>query len=257
MSTPQTIKDQIIAAKIGLIEAETHGQEIDNRTAAALALASEISAEREKRSAEWESVANSRYREYQFTDTVDPGSVQKAIDTLTRWDRMDTIAGDNRPYKFVICSPGGSVVHGIKLYTAIKALATKRDVLTIASGFCASMATVIHQAGSLRVIEPGCSYLLHDVSGDAFGSLGNMEDTLEWLGKLNSMLTRLLSERATTTFEELAAISKRKDAWFMPEDVMKLGLADTIGYALHASPDMPIVNPTPPAEPVKTKRKKV
>lgn len=252
----------VAAARVALLEAEAEGQRIDNRTAIALATTAEISAERERQSAEWERVANSRFREYHFTAQVDHESVANAIDVLTRWDRIDSDAGDFRPYKFVICSPGGAVIHGMKLYSTIKALSSKRPVITVASGFCASMGTIIHQAGSLRVIEPGCSYLIHDVSGEAFGSHGSMEDTMEWMNKLNALLHKCLADKANVSVEEIKAISRRKDAWFMPEEVIQLGLADVIAYGMNATPDMPIttvfVQPAPKTrkKPATTTRKK-
>jgi ATP-dependent protease ClpP protease subunit len=121
------------------------------------------------------------------------------------------------------------------------------------------MATVIHQAGTLRVIEPGCSYLIHDVSGESFGSLGNMQDTMDWLNKLNAMLHRALAAKAKITLAEVAELGKRRDGWFMPEEILGFGLADTIGYAFNATIGMPLVSgetitPAPVAKAARTRK---
>ena len=231
-------KDLERCANVEFIRAQVEGQKIDNRTADALATTATISAEREINTVKWEQASNSRNREYHFTDQVGPDSVSAAVDTFSRWDRLDSQseeAGETpkRSYKFVICSAGGSVVHGMKLYSTLKAIAGKRDLTTVASGICASMATVLHQTGTRRIIEPGCSYLIHDVSGDSGGSLGQMQDAMEWMNALNAELHKALAEKSNMTVEEVAALGKRRDAWFMPTQVVEMGLADEIGYAIH------------------------
>lgn len=239
--TPEELnmKLQLAASKIAAIDAERDGQLIDNRTAEALAVTAEISAKREVDTSKWEHVSNSRVREYHFTSDVNANSVDHAMDTLTRWNRLDEDQPD-RAYKFVICSPGGSVIYGMKLYNVLKGIATKRPVITVASGICASMGTIIHQAGNLRVIEPGCSYLIHDVSGESFGSIGSMEDTMAWMSKLNHSLHVALAEQSKLTIDEIASLSKRRDAWFMPDEVLSMGLADVIEFSLNACAGMPI-----------------
>lgn len=232
--------EELAMARIGLIAAEAEGQRIDNLTAQALATTAQISAAREVKSQAWEDAGNSTSREYHFTASVDEGSVDRAIEALTRWNRIDSANGDNREYKFVICSGGGAVVYGMKLYSVLKAISAKRPVVTVASGLCASMATIIHQAGSLRVIEPGTSYLIHDVSGESFGTIGSMEDAMAWMSKLNATLHAALAEKSNLTLEEVAQLGKRRDSWHMPDEVLAMGFADVIGYALDATSTMVI-----------------
>lgn len=217
-------------AEAEYFKAKTHGQNTDNRTADALAKSADIAVGRELLKEQWDAASNGRNRAYHFTDSVTSDTVEAAVDVLNRWQRLD--ADDlTMPYRFVICSPGGSVVAGMKLYSTIKAVAATRPVVTVASGVCASMATIIHQAGTERIIEPGCSYMIHDVSGEVFGSLANMQDTMDWLAKLNSTLHEHLAEKSTMTVEEIAELSKRRDSWYMPQEVVDMGLADRIGYA--------------------------
>lgn len=209
-------------------EAQTIGQEIDNRTAAALAASAEIALGRENLKEQWDAASNGRNRTYHFTDAVTTESVESAVDVFTRWNRLD---GDNgKAYRFVICSPGGNVISGMKLYSTLASIAAKRPLITVASGICASMATVIHQAGSKRIIEPGCSYMIHDVSGEMFGSITSMQDTMDWLKKLNAQLHVLLAEKSKLSVEKVAELGSRRDAWYMPDEVVEMGFADEIGY---------------------------
>ena len=215
-------------AEARYFDAQTRGQEIDNETASALAASAQIALTRETLKEKWDSASNGRNRSYHFTENVTSDTVEQAVDVLNRWDRLDK---DQRPYRFVICSGGGNVISGMKLYSTLKSLAAKRPLITVASGICASMATVIHQTGTTRLIEPGCSYMIHDVSGEVFGSIGNMQDTMKWLEKLNNQLHVCLAEKSNMTVKQIAELAKRQDSWFMPEEVVAHGLADEIGYA--------------------------
>lgn len=235
IDTGEATKDKLKAeafkatAEGEFFRAQTIGQEIDNRTAAALAASAEIALSREQLKDRWDAASNGRNRVYHFTDEVTPDSVEQTVDVLNRWSRLDK--NDNRPWKFVICSPGGTIISGMKLYSTLKAVGQQRQLITVATGLCASMATVLHQAGTKRVIEPGCSYMIHDVSGQTLGNVSSMQDTIDWLNKLNRQMHIILAERSHKSVDEIAATSKRKDAWFMPEEVLEWGLADEIGYA--------------------------
>lgn len=219
---------QRAAAEARYFDAQTKGQEIDNQTATALATSAQIALGRESLKERWDAASNGRNRSYHFTDSVTSDTVEAAVDVFNRWDRLDQ---DERPYRFVICSGGGNVIAGMKLYSTLKAIARKRPLITVASGICASMATVLHQTGTRRVIEPGCSYMIHDVSGEVFGSIGNMQDTMKWLEKLNNQLHVCLAEKSKMSVAEIAELGKRQDSWFMPSEIIELGLADEIGFA--------------------------
>lgn len=215
-------------AQARYFEAQAEGQRIDNRTASALAASAEIALGRERLKDLWDASANGRNRVYHFTDDVSAESVEPCLDILGRWFRMDE--GNEKPWRFSICSSGGNVVAGMKLYSTLRSIAMTRPVVTIASGMCASMGTVIHQAGTLRLIEPGTSYLLHDVAGQAGGTISNMQDTMGWLKKINTRLHQALAEKTKYTPEQIAELCDRKDSWYMAEEVVEMGFADRLGF---------------------------
>lgn len=217
-------------AQAEYFRSQTLGQLVDNQTAEILSASAKIAYGREVLKESWEGASNGRNRAFHFTDTITSESVEQAVDVLNRWQRID--GDNNRPWRFIICSPGGSVISGMKLYSTLKSIAATRTIVTVASGICASMATVIHQAGTQRLVEPGCSYMIHDVSGEVFGSIGNMQDQMDWLNKLNHQLHRALAEHSNLSIEEIAELSKRRDSWYMSEEVVEMGLADRIGYAI-------------------------
>lgn len=216
-------------AQAKFFDAQTKGQWIDNETASVLAASAQIALGREKRKESWDEASNGRNRVYHFTDDITDRSVDPCIDVLNRWARLDQDNDD--PWRFVICSSGGSVVHGMKLYSTLKSIADRRPLVTVASGLVASMATVVHQAGNTRLIEPGCSYMIHDVSGGMDGSITSMEDTMDWLKKLNARLHVALAEKSNLSVEEVGTMAKRRDSWLMAEEAVEKGFADAIGYA--------------------------
>ena len=234
------LDNQKLQAEIAKLQAETlialheaEGQQLDNIMATALGTTSQIAVEREQRKLSWEKASDGYNRVLHFTDDVTIKTATNAIDVISRWHRIDNERGNpTRPYSIVLCTGGGDVFAGVKLYSVIQAIAQYRPILTVASGVCASMGTIIHQAGTHRLIEPGCSYLIHEISGGMGGTLGSMRDTTEWMTKLNQQLYAILAIRSTLTEEEIMERSKRRDFWLVPEEVIEMGFADQMGYGI-------------------------
>jgi ATP-dependent protease ClpP protease subunit len=241
--TDTTVRDALInspeyvTAQTELVRSQRDGQDYDNRLAAALAESAELALVRERRKARWENAAPVHHRMYHFIGPIDSSSAVSLIDTFSRWDRIDTedeaaTGARPRPYTLVISSQGGDVVAGFQAYSYLKGLARRRGLVTVAAGLCASMATIWHQAGTERVIEPGCSYLLHEVSGSLGGRLDSIVDTAKWLEKMNDQLRHVLAERSNFDEEEIRTRVNRRECWLFPEDVVEeWGLADRIDYA--------------------------
>lgn len=218
-----------LVAEASFAEAQASAQVHDAQLAQYLAETAQINLRNEERRYTSGLAGDLNNRVYRFDDEVDEESVSNAVETLSRWHRLDTENGDDRPFRFVISSGGGSVVYGMKLYSCLKSISLTREVITIASGICASMATVLHQAGTVRLIEPGTSYLLHEVSGNTAGKINDIKDTLAWFGQLNVVLDKILAERSQLTFEEVSDMTSRKDCWLLADEVVEKGFADRIG----------------------------
>lgn len=220
-----------VIAKTRLVEAQIDGQLSDNRLADALADTAGIAAERESLKNKWELAGAAYHRIYYLTGEIGEKSMGSMIDTLSRWDRMDDGLPD-REYRLVICSPGGDVVHGFQAYSFLKGLAERRTLTITAAGLCASMATILHQAASegRRVIEPGCSYLIHEVSGGVGGRSDAIKDTAEWMQTLNQTMREIFAERSHIEAEEFEARINRRETFLTPEQVLEWGLADEIRY---------------------------
>jgi ATP-dependent Clp endopeptidase proteolytic subunit ClpP len=174
---------------------------------------------------EFETAGDADNRVFRFPTSISQDSVSAVIDTLSRWDRLDAARPD-RTYELYLTSPGGNIMPGVSLYNFLVRLALKRPLVTVASGFCASMATVIHQAGTTRLIEAGTSYLIHDASSGAYGDVSSLRDQAEWIDRINTDLHRFLARRSTLTIEQIAEKSRRKDWTLTAEQTVEYGFAD-------------------------------
>lgn len=224
---------RLVAALIKRVEAQTKGQLLDNELAKSLSITAKLATDKEVLRAKWEAAAPAMHRIFYLGGPIDQNATATLIDTLSRWDRMDLEQGNpDRGYTVVITSPGGEVTYGFQAYSYLKGLAARRPLTISASGICASMATILHQAASegRRIIEPGCTYLLHEVSGQFQGRYDSAVDTTEWMKQLNAMMHRIFADRGTKSEEEIAAAISRRERFLSVEEVIEWGLADEVGY---------------------------
>lgn len=214
------------------LRAEKLAQEIraakaDADLAETLAEAARLAHRKDLRRWNFETAGDAESRVFRFPTSINQDSVSTVIDTLSRWDRLDADEPDRR-YEVVLTSPGGMIMPGVSLYNFLRRLGERRPLITVASGFCASMATVVHQAGTRRLIERGTSYLIHDASGSAYGDVSSLRDQADWMDRINRDLHRFLSERSTLSVEEIGERSKRRDWTLTAEEAVELGFADEL-----------------------------
>ena len=233
IGTPYTDDPKLVAAKVKLLTAQTKGQDLDNKLAECLSVTAQLATDKEKLRAKWDASAPEMHRIFYLAGTIDANESARVIGTLSRWDRMDNEDGyPDKEYKVMITSFGGDVSYGFQAYSYLKGLAQRRPLTIVAAGICASMATILHQAASegRRVIEPGCTYLLHEVSGGAAGRYDSMVDTTEYMKHLNTQMHNIFAERGNKTAEEIAAAISRREKFLSVEEVIEWGLADKIEH---------------------------
>lgn len=223
------LSEIIQAAKAERLAQLARAAKADADTAETLAEAAALAHLRDVRRWNYETAGDSEDRIFRFSAEVTPSTVAATIDQLGRWQRLDNRDGaDDRPYTFYITSGGGAVMPGISLLAALRRIAAQRPLTTVASGFVASMASVLFQAGTTRLIEPGTTLLIHDVSSGAYGDVHSLTDTAAWMARVNHDLHKVLAERSTLTVEEVAERSKRRDWTLTAEEAVELGFADEV-----------------------------
>lgn len=85
----------------------------------------------------------------------------------------------DKPIYILINSPGGSVLDGALIVSAMEA--SKAPVYTICMQLCASMAAVIHQHGTKRLMQDRSILMFHPAAGGFQGSFPQMKSRFEVL----------------------------------------------------------------------------
>lgn len=162
---------------------------------------------------------------FNFTGDIDMESVGECIQTLTVWDRLYP----ERAMEIQFNSGGGSLVAGFALWDHIQ-LVKSRDhhVTTSAIGLAASMAGVLLQAGSERVLGREAWMLIHQGSMGAVGKVADIEDTIAWSNRMRERILNILASRSHMEVEEIRAKWERRDWWIDSDEALELGFVDRI-----------------------------
>lgn len=125
-------------------------------------------------------------------------------------------------------SPGGSVFAGLAIYTALKS--HKATVETYNDSLAASIASVIFQAGSRRVMAPHSRLMIHEASAMAEGNAEDLAKMVERLEDASQNIASLYAGRSGTDAASWRE-QMRAETWFTPEAAVAAGLADEVGIA--------------------------
>jgi ATP-dependent protease ClpP protease subunit len=211
---------ELLRAKRAQVEAETVAQKYQT--------------ELELPDLRYKQASDDFHRVYNFVDEVSDRAVYYCIQKTAAWARLSS-----EPIVIRYNSPGGSVYDGLSLYDHLKALdgfglgKGPTPITTVSAGMSASMAGILTQAGSTRIIAPNAHFMVHEVAEWSFmrvSSASQSEDEALLLRKLNDRLYGILAERATMSPAEMLAKSKYKEWWLDAEEAIKVGFFDSIGY---------------------------
>lgn len=132
---------------------------------------------------------------------------------------------DGTPVDLRLNSPGGSVFDAVAIYNALK-----RRVGTVTvwiDGIAASAASYIAMAGDEIVMPENAFLMIHDPSGLAMGTAGDMRAMAEALDKIAGSLVRGYVAKSGKTDDEIAALMAA-ETWFDAADAVAAGFADRL-----------------------------
>lgn len=160
-----------------------------------------------------------------FITEVSDASVHRAVTKLGDW-RVRSL----KPITVRFNSPGGDLISGMALYDYIVMLRQEGiEVTTVATGMCASMAAVLLQAGTKRLVTPNAWFMIHEVSSFSEGKLSEIEDETKWLIRAQSRFLDILAERSKLSKAEIKRRWRPANGWWMtPEETIEMGFADEI-----------------------------
>lgn len=205
-------------AEAAAFEAEIDGRRANTEVA-------RISADQLRREQTKFLASDAYHNVYRFTGAVTDDSVKACMRTLTEWSRMSP----GSDMEIVFYSPGGSVTAGLALWDFLQEVKSHgHKITTVIQGIAASMAGILSQAGTIRVMGKESWLMIHEVSFGAQGKIGEIEDTVGWIKMVQERVKRIFAERSNMTVEDLEDIWRRKDAWLSSEEALAKGLIDVV-----------------------------
>jgi len=224
-------------AVAALAEAAKHDAEARKMSAEALkaeydAECEAIHAQRIRELRQRELAEDFYHHVYQFLGKVSEASVAYCVKELSFWNR-DCPKCD---IEIVLNSPGGEVIAGMALFDYLQFLRGKgHKITTVAIGYAASMAGIILQAGDVRVMGREAYVLIHEVSFGAGGKMGEVEDEVAFVRKVQDRVLNIFSSRSLAaqpktglTVKQFANRWRRKDWWLDSDESLRLGVVDEV-----------------------------
>jgi len=172
-------------------------------------------------------LSDHHFRVYRFSGDVNAKSVDQCVAMMTFWSRADP----GCDMQLEIMSGGGQIVAGMALYDYICSLAGNgHKVTTVARGWAASMAAILLQAGTRRIMGKQASLLIHEASFGAEGKTGDVKDTVAWIEQLQKHITDIFVTRSDGKISKATFTKnwKRKDWWIDAETALRYGFVDEI-----------------------------
>jgi ATP-dependent protease ClpP protease subunit len=124
-----------------------------------------------------------------------------------------------------INSPGGDVFDGCAIYNALASHAA--DVTTYNDGLSASIASVIAQAGNVRVVARASQTMIHEPSALCIGTAKDMNACSALLDSIGDMIAGVYSDAAGGGMPMWRA-SMGNETWYSAEEAVAAGLADAV-----------------------------
>lgn len=127
--------------------------------------------------------------------------------------------------KLRINSPGGSVMDGIAIHSAL--LHHPARVTSYIDGWACSAASFIAMAGDEIVMMPGSELMIHDASATVEGNADDMARFTTFLDRQSDNIADLYMRVGGGTREEWRALML-DETWMLADEAVEMGLADRV-----------------------------
>jgi ATP-dependent Clp protease protease subunit len=212
-------------AEIAKLKAEADKTAAEAENARNMAVVSRLAKENAEREVRVALASNDYHRVYLFCGSVTDATVRLAIARLTEWHRV--YPGED--IEIIFTSGGGSVVDGMALFDFIQDLRARGHKITTSTlGIAASMAGILLQAGEVRTMGREAWLMIHEASFRTEGKIGEVDDTVEWIKKVQERVLDIFASRSTMPREEIKAKWLRRDWWIDSDEALRLGFVDAI-----------------------------
>jgi ATP-dependent Clp protease protease subunit len=158
-----------------------------------------------------------------LTTEVNGDSSQAVVNDISISNKRNT----NDPIYLLIDSPGGEVVSGSQIISAIEA--SHRPVYTVCLNLCASMAAMIHSYGHKRLSVDRSILMFHNASGGVQGEVPRMLSVLSTLSRFVEKMDDNVVSRSKLSKEHFMQLVQN-ELWIDARDSLGFGLTDEIVF---------------------------
>lgn len=135
---------------------------------------------------------------------------------------LDSTPGD---ISIVMSSVGGSLLDGMVIYAAIKA--ARNNVTIYGTGCIYSMAAIIMQAGTTRLLDENCRFMIHSGSGGAVGEAKVVKANVAEHQQLIRMMHDIVQKASGLSKEKVKELFFN-ESFMSAREAVKLNLADRV-----------------------------
>lgn len=148
-----------------------------------------------------------------------PSKVSNSID--------QAIKNQSKELKVIINSGGGSVFSASEIYTSLKSFEGKVNVEIV--GVAASAASIIAMSGTNISMSPTAQLMIHNASSGAWGDYREMDNTSEFLQKVNQSIINSYTAKTGKTVDELKDMMDA-ETWMTAQEAKEAGFIDEIMF---------------------------
>jgi ATP-dependent protease ClpP protease subunit len=163
-------------------------------------------------------------RTYYFTADVTTRTVADCVKQLRKW-----AADSSAPIEIVLHSYGGAVDAGLWFVEEVRHLTRTHHVVTRVAGISASMAGVMLQAGTRRLIGHESSLHLHPPSTGVYGSIHEIGEVYDRIASQYTQLVNVYARRSHLTADDIRTEMDARADWYLtPDEALEYGFVDAV-----------------------------
>lgn len=131
------------------------------------------------------------------------------------------------PINLILSTYGGSIYDGLALYDAIESSTTPVEITC--TGKIMSMGIIIALAGKVRKAHKNTTFMIHQASGQTWGTITDMEESMEEKRRVNEAIFNIIKQKTQIPEEKLDEVMNYKRDWFITaEEALELGIITEI-----------------------------
>ncbi len=151
--------------------------------------------------------------------------------------KITQLAKNGKPIYVLLNSPGGSVLDGALIVSAIEGASV--PVYTVVEGLCASMCQIIHAYGTKRMMVDRTVLMGHPASGGVQGTLEQMQSRLGMIQRYVNKFNAYIANRAGIPLDKYLNMVV-SEMWLDAEDATALHFNDeVVNVSLTVVPSLP------------------